>query len=416
MIRPPFALPFAQLLQAVAALALSIIAPPALAQEDLLARAIQDRPATAVAAADEAAQGDPAEWRRQADLLAEQQRYDEAISLYERAYRLDPANQEGYARLLIARRAAGRLSPAEQEALALIEEGRDLQIEEVIRSVRLGMVQAREALRHGDAELAASQIAQSREKLAGLPRGVDVAPYHHELARLEAAARRRNARPPAGAAVAGNPGDAGVMPLPPVDGAVRVPNNADVDPAGPYAPNGRFVDPDDLTDLAADDPSFRYQRAIARAAAAARTQRFLDVEQDVAELNNDGPTYPDDWPQRTARRARYRHGEIYRGPSTKNENGEEVYTAIYDLGDLVHPVPNFASLDWDPRIRAQAVLDRDAIRRYSWMFRGDAADLAAGLPVLQFYGGIDNWAAGPRTDPAELERVLITIDAFMQGR
>jgi hypothetical protein len=58
-------------------------------------------------------------------------------------------------------------------------------------------------------------------------------------------------------------------------------------------------------------------------------------------------------------------------------------------------------------------MDREWIRRRSMMFGGYASDLAAGIPVLQYYGGIDNWATSPRSDPYELERVLRTIDTFM---
>src|SRR5207253_10708627 len=48
-------------------------------------------------------------------------------------------------------------------------------------------------------------------------------------------------------------------------------------------------------------------------------------------------SYPADWPERSARRLRYRDGEIYRGPAVRGDDGQDYYTAIYDLGDLVHP-------------------------------------------------------------------------------
>lgn len=403
---------------AAIAAALAAHAPPAYAQspDELLQRAIADRPATASASGDAAPAGEIADLVRRADELAGRQQWDQVIPLLEKAYRLDPADQNVYARLLMARRAAGRLSDADREALALIEEGREIQVDETIRVARLCIAQARDALKRGDADLAAAKVKAARESFAELPEDVDIAPYQRELDRLDRGLRRRAAlstkQPPAMNAVAADAQGSDDQPA-------HLPNGDDAAADSmyrPYQPDGRIVVPDGLSDDPSTDPSYRYQRQIARAAAASRARALLNVEDDLVFDDADGMQYPPDWPEKSQRRRKWRDGEIYRGPTHQTADGQEYYTAIYDLGDLVHPVPNFAAIDLDPRVRHQAILDRDAIRRNSLMFRGYAADLAAGIPVLQFYGGMDNWAVSPRYDNVEMERVLATIDAFMQGR
>ena len=125
-------------------------------------------------------------------------------------------------------------------------------------------------------------------------------------------------------------------------------------------------------------------------------------------------SYPADWPERSTRRLRYRDGEIYHGPVVRGDDGQDYYTAIYDLGDLVHPVPNFYGVNSDPTIVGVGLADREWIRRRSLMFAGYAEDLAAGIPILQYYGGMDNWAQSPQYDPAAMDRVLRTIDSFIR--
>lgn len=383
--------------------------------DDLLNRAIQDRGATATAPDPKAA----SELRTEADRLAAQRKFDEAIALYEKAYRLDPSNQDGYSKLLIAKKAAGRLSESEHEALTLLREARVLKIEEVIRGARLAIVQAREALRGGDAALAHERIKDGRAMLQRLPDDVDVVPYRTELDRLTLAARRiekRNER----AGEAPRLGDAGQVETD--DAPVNdIEPSASFDPppgAPRYEPDGKIIDPVKLTQDLEYDPFRRYQRDMDFAVRASRANWFLaSDETGLLPGPRTDLAYPADWPERVARRAKYYGGEIYRGPTATGPDGQEYYTAIYDLGDLVHPVPNFNPY-YDPFVGRQleGQLDRDWIRRRSLMFGGYASDLAAGIPVLQYYGGMDNWAVAPRSDATELERVLRIIDAFQNGK
>src|ERR1051325_11737963 len=73
---------------------------PAQSPDDLLEKAVKEKQHGA--AADP---GGSSKLLSDADKLAEQRKFDEAIDLYEKAYRKNPSDQSSYYKLLIAKRA-----------------------------------------------------------------------------------------------------------------------------------------------------------------------------------------------------------------------------------------------------------------------------------------------------------------------
>ncbi|MBK8269156.1 MAG: hypothetical protein IPK83_12950 [Planctomycetes bacterium] len=50
------------------------------------------------------------------------------------------------------------------------------------------------------------------------------------------------------------------------------------------------------------------------------------------------------------------------------------------------------------------------------IFNGWPEDLAAGLPLLHFFGGIDNNAISTRTDPNETARIMAILNQFVNSQ
>lgn len=85
------------------------------------------------------------------------------------------------------------------------------------------------------------------------------------------------------------------------------------------------------------------------------------------------------------------------------------YTVAYNIMDIALPArqwrPITAREDW------QASLDRRALRERSQIYRGDARDLAAGLPLLRYFGGPKIYRYGP--DPGEAARLVGIVNAIL---
>lgn len=100
--------------------------------------------------------------------------------------------------------------------------------------------------------------------------------------------------------------------------------------------------------------------------------------------------YSPDWPAIREGRAERDNGLIWRGPDFVDEDGQTKYTAIYDIGGLTMDVRNFNNPpQFDLNEILQSGADREALRRGSEIFNGYAEDLAAGIPLLHFFGGVD---------------------------
>jgi len=363
--------------------------------EDLLRQAVEENNPVG-----QAAPADVDRLVNEADQLAEQQRFNEAISLYERAYRLAPNNRSNYVRLLVAKRAAGRLTDQDRQALALIEEQQAVEINQAFRSVQLNMIEARSALRGGDLDLARTKIDQAESILADLPDRVDTTPYRRQLMTLRNGLQRRTANAAPTEARPAETHPAETQPAP--------------DPTNDRIWAGDLVDVDALLDDTAD--RLVYARELDQAMRQRRARRIINNQH--AALPPEGLLeFPHDWAERTARRQANADGVVYRGLPFQGDDGETYYTAVYDLGDLVHPVPNFYAtfpgFAWEQR---RALLDRQALRRRSQIFNGYPEDLAYGLPLLHYFGGVDHNAVSAPFDIHERDRIVETVERFLRSR
>ncbi len=125
--------------------------------------------------------------------------------------------------------------------------------------------------------------------------------------------------------------------------------------------------------------------------------------------------YPDDWAAKTARRKAHRDGRRWKGPNRTTKDGKTFYTAIYDVSDLllIPPARFRPAPETNTQLAIMNALDRHALRENSMIFRGTAEDLAAGLPLLQYFGGLhsstgSNSAADYRR---EADRLVQLLDA-----
>lgn len=164
-----------------------------------------------------------------------------------------------------------------------------------------------------------------------------------------------------------------------------------------------------------DRQRLEYEYALQHAYSADETRRLLQAdearvgpEQEIA--------YPDDWPERMARRERYAGGEMARSGSSVDANGREWYTAVYDVRDLTYVPPDFQpSFELLSSDEVRNATDREALRQRSQIFSGYAEDLAAGIPLLRFFGGVDDYAfRGPKYSIEKQRQIMQMIEAFTQ--
>ena len=360
---------------------------------------------------------------QRADSLAERAQFNAAITLYEKAYRLAPHNQSNYIRLLVAKRSAGVMTEQDRQALTLLQEDQAAEVEKIFRVVRLNLIQARQAIRRGERSLAEAKAEFAGRMLDRLPEYVDDAPYRRELKSLMATAHRQTGKPAKG------PKQEGVVTID--DSTVAVTTELggreseevptlmsagleDEEAAGPDVETGAILDVEAV--LEEGRGRHEYDRELTAALRQNRAQVILSNNEAAFPPLAD-MTFPEDWAERTKRRSRYRDGVIHESEPFTGEDGKTYTTAIYDLGDLVHLVPNFYAA-YPGTVRRQRIenLDRSALRRRSEIFGGYAEDLAAGMPLLHFFAGIDNNAMSTRTDPREADRVMRILEQFLQQR
>lgn len=174
-----------------------------------------------------------------------------------------------------------------------------------------------------------------------------------------------------------------------------------------YRPAEEIIDREAV--LHRDQQRWFYERALRDAYLESEAERLLAA--DEARVAPDGEiAYPDDWPQKTARRARYRDGVVARSPSWVDKDGREWYVAIYDISDLTYVPPNFIPTEGVPLGRnLRDALDRDALRYRSQIFSGYADDLAAGIPLLRYFGGTDDLMARGGGYSLERQREIVDL-------
>lgn len=324
----------------------------------------------------------------------------------------------------------GMMSDEEQEA----------RTEATLAAARLELVLARKALQAERYEEAARKAQRVLALLQQLPLDVDASEYGLQADGILARAARKGVNvdrlPPA-------PAQAGDVP-PPIEDprldrkvreAARMARNyqgadtPDIHTRGDervlreralrqlvmdrygYRPSQGIID---METLQLREEERVYYQAALRGAYQDSEAREL-VAADEARVTPEGViSYPDDWPDKMRKRAQYQGGMIARTPSWQDDDGREWYVAIYDIHDLIYVPPDFGTgWQWNPLVRDQYLMDREALRWQSRIFRGTAADLAAGIPLLRYFGGVDDWAyRGPKYSVERQAEIIQMIEAF----
>jgi hypothetical protein len=178
-----------------------------------------------------------------------------------------------------------------------------------------------------------------------------------------------------------------------------------------YRPAKEIVDRDRLQ--IREEERIAWQHALQDAYRDSEAEALVDAL-EARVIPRDLVTYPRDWPDVTARRAEYAGGLVARSPSWWDDEGREWWTGIYDIRDLTmtpayHPAPLT-----HPVWANIALRDREALRTQSFIFRGDAADLAAGLPLLRYFGGFADVDLRPNFSYAEQQRIMRMIQAVTE--
>ena len=397
--------------------ACALFAPVAFAQPaGLLGQAIEEN---------NAAPADPAKVKaivREADGLVAQRKYEDAIRLYTKAYRMSPTDQATYARLLSAKKAAGKLSAEDREAWDLIQRQQATTVQQTLEWVRLDLVQAKSALREGDAALARVKGESAQARLDSLPRDVDVVIYRKQVRDVLNVAKIKALRAERAGGY-GKTGNDGVLTLSDQGTTAAVTTatgntttavattTTETNTQTATVTTGEIVDTTAI--VMNDKDQHIYDKSVAAALRQNRADWLLQANEAAIAPTTD-LQYPSDWVERTRKRVKHKDGVIYEGQPFTGADGQTYITAIYDLGDLVAPVPNFyATFPGFGYTQYQQSLDRQYLRDRSMIFNGYAEDLAAGLPLLHFFGGIDNNAISQRSDPNEVARVVATIESFL---
>ena len=335
-------------------------------------------------------------------------------------------------------------TPASDQApdeLSRLEE--QARIDLVLSQARLELIQSRRALRARRFVEAARKAQTVLRLLKQLPGGVDASVYELQAEGILAKAER------AGVAIDRVPATAPESPEERrlaaatyrLDGQARAAaqiargyegaDTADIDTRGDaqalreralwnqmpdeygYRPSKEIIDVE--TVLERDRQRLYYQDAL-RTAYKADEARLL-VEADEARVAPHGVvSYPDNWPEIVAKRAEYQDGVIARSPSWIDQDGREWYVALYDIRDLIYVVPDFQPpMGVTVGEQLRNTFDREALRWRSEIFGGFPEDLAAGIPLLRYFGGIDD-RAGPRYSAERQQQIVEMIKAFVGPR
>lgn len=334
-------------------------------------------------------------------------RLDEAVAVLDRALAEYPGNEALEYELLAVKEAKGDLSATQRITLDAMRAERQAATELAVGAVRLNLLRARAKFAAGKLEDAERAARSALDRLADLPADVDREPLRaplDELLSRIAEARRSNPRIGSslratptlsdfgfvpqeehGASTAGNAASAAEssqdQPHASQDAAASSAERATPPPGPPPSPIGAggFSRPERI------DANFQAYHD-------AQLQRWGENPQIYQTVI----AYPPDWPMICRMRQQYASGLLYRGPEFVGDDGQTKYTAVYDIADLTADIPHFNSapvLDLTAMMQAHA--DRVALRQYSDIFTGTAADLAAGIPLLGYFGGVDEYHIPP---------------------
>ncbi|MBK8914662.1 MAG: hypothetical protein IPM64_08715 [Phycisphaerales bacterium] len=297
---------------------------------------------------------------------------------------------------------------------------RQAQIELTLAQVRVDLIQARKAYRSGDAALATARARAVLSALATLPDSIDASAYELQaegiLARSSSPrSAQSNAPEQSNAAARSTPSGRSAPTLSDGGSATNARRAARVDHG--YRPTADGLDMDAVR--SEDQARLAYEAALWQGYSAWETDHLVD-----AHASRDGPgpgewvQYPANWPEIVRKRERYKDGVVARGSSTRDADGREWFVAVYEVNDLTYVPPDFQLARGrtpDEELRIQ--LDRDALRNQSQIFRGWPEDLAAGIPLLRFFGGADDFAMrGSKFSAQKHREILEMVRTFTESQ
>jgi hypothetical protein len=179
-----------------------------------------------------------------------------------------------------------------------------------------------------------------------------------------------------------------------------------------YRPAKEIIDTDAI--LERDRQRLHYEEAL-RKAYLADAARLLTAADEARVVPEGDIAYPDDWPDKVARRAKFEGGEVARSESWIDKDGREWYVALYDIRDLIYVPPDFQpSFSLDPVEDLRNTLDRHALRWRGGIFNSfHPYDLWDAIPLLRYFGGVDDFAwRGPKYSVERQEQIVEMIKAF----
>lgn len=160
-----------------------------------------------------------------------------------------------------------------------------------------------------------------------------------------------------------------------------------------------------------NDARMRRSAAVRRAYKADEADALIRVG-EARRIPHRELTYPPDWTTRPNRNAGGKVGVLFEGPAFRDAGGEVQQTVMYDIRSLLLPPFEFNYVpSYDLRSATRNNLDREALRRGSEIFNGYPRDLAQGLPLLNFFGGVGDWPGTVGDSDREYELLLEMIDA-----
>ncbi len=333
-----------------------------------------------------------------------------------------------------AQASAGAASSATAGAEDLRSAEKQAEAQAAISNARLLLIRARKALSESQPAAAARQARQALDLLAGLGGRGEAGEL--ELQAEGVIARAARAGADVGAApAAGDAGDASGDAA--LDRKVRAAgriarhfegsDTPDVDTRGdasalrdrtietqggdkyPYRPGRAIIDVDAV--LERDRQRLAYEGALDTAYKADEARR-LTAAHEARIAGDDVVQYPDNWPEIVKKREKWKDGAVAKSRSWTDKDGKEWYVAVYDIHDLIYVPPDFDGTSYIGG-NSIAAADRAALRERSQIFGGYAEDLAAGIPLLRYFGGVDDFEyRGPKYSLERQDEIVRMIRAF----
>jgi len=281
------------------------------------------------------------------------------------------------------------LSMADDEVV--LEEERQAQIDLAFGAARLGLIKARARVAKGRYDDAIAVALKARQALDTLPEDVDRSELVESLEQVVRQAEDARAKEANPSSAETNASDK---------------NHTPVHQAGMSEDQA----------FRRDAQRYQHQADLTRAYKSDEADALVDVDK-ARRIPGEVFVYPSDWPAIVDRRRDHHDGIIWAGPEFANENGVVMRSVVYDVSSLIIEVPDFTNAPiLDLTLQTQVAQDRQALRQYSQIFTGSANDLASGIPLLLFFGGVDDRHASPvpsRDRQADLMRI---IDEVIRAR